>query len=81
MNKDSQQLRKRETNTTMTLDTMPDLLKPTEAAKLLRTTTNTLQQDRYLRRGVPYIKVGHRVLYARNDILAYLTANRSEPAA
>jgi hypothetical protein len=65
----------------MKLDELPDLLKPAEAAKLLRTTTNTLQKDRYLRRGVPYIKCGHRVLYARADIVAYLTANRSEPAA
>jgi hypothetical protein len=60
---------------------MPELLKPAEAAALLRTTTNTLQQDRYMRRGVPYIKLGNRVLYARNDIVAYLNANRSEPAA
>ena len=65
----------------MTLDEMPDFLKPAEAAALLRTTTNTLQQDRYLRRGVPYIKIGGRILYARADILAFLVANRSEPAA
>jgi Helix-turn-helix domain len=63
----------------MKLDEMPELLKPAEAATLLRTTTNTLQQDRYLRRGAPYIKIGHRVLYARADLLAYLAANRSEP--
>jgi hypothetical protein len=65
----------------MTLDEMPDLLKPAEAAVLLRTTTNTLQQDRYLRRGVPYVKHGHRVLYMRKDIVAFLDANRCEPAA
>jgi len=65
----------------MKLDEMPELLKPAEAATLLRTTTNTLQQDRYLRRGAPYIKIGRRILYARADLLAYLVANRSEPAA
>ena len=65
----------------MKLDEMPDLLKPAEAAMLLRTTTNTLQQDRYLHRGVPYIKLGGRILYARKDILSFLAANRSEPAA
>jgi hypothetical protein len=65
----------------MTLHEMPELLKPAEAAVFLRTTTNTLQQDRYLRRGVPYIKLGGRVLYRRTDILAFLDANRYEPAA
>jgi hypothetical protein len=65
----------------MKLDEMPELLKPAEAAMLLRTTTNMLQQDRYLGRGAPYIKIGNRVLYARSDLLTYLAANRSVPAA
>ena len=65
----------------MTLNEMPELLKPAEAAQLLRTITNTLQQDRYLRRGAPYIKIGGRILYAREDIRSFLAANRNEPAA
>jgi hypothetical protein len=41
----------------------------------MRTTTNSLAQDRYLGRGVPFIKVGRRVRYSRSDVLAYLERN------
>lgn len=54
----------------------PEIMLPHEVAELLRTTTNSLAQDRYLRRGVPYIKAGRRILYARADVLDYLTGNK-----
>lgn len=57
------------------LDDLPALLTPSELAKFMRTTTNSLAQERYLGRGVPFIKNGRRVLYARADVLAYLEAN------
>lgn len=63
-----------------TLNEMPELMNPRETAKCLRTTTNTLAQDRYLGRGVPFIKAGRRVLYARADVLAYLAAGRTDPS-
>lgn len=57
------------------LDELPPLLTPAELAQLMRTTTNSLAQERYLGRGVPFIKNGRRVLYARADVRAYLDAN------
>lgn len=54
---------------------LPDYLTPPEAAEVLRTTTNTLAQDRYLGRGCPYIRAGRRILYARDQVLAYLDEN------
>lgn len=47
-----------------------------EVALYLRTTTGNLAQDRYLGRGVPFVKYGSRVRYRRQDVLAYLDANR-----
>jgi hypothetical protein len=57
------------------LDDLPPLLTPAELADLMRTTTNSLAQDRYLGRGVPFIKNGKRVLYARTAVLDYLQCN------
>lgn len=54
---------------------LPELLTPPEVANVLRTTTNSLAQDRYLGRGVPFIRAGRRILYARDQVLAYLQAN------
>ncbi|WP_368664936.1 helix-turn-helix domain-containing protein [Mycobacterium sp. E3298] len=62
----------------MTLNNLPELLTPAETAELLRTTTNSLSQDRYLGRGVRFIRAGRRILYARADVLAYLEANTFE---
>lgn len=60
------------------LDDLPPLLTPPELAEVLRTTINSLAQERYLGRGVPFIKNGRRILYARNDVLAYLDQNRAQ---
>jgi hypothetical protein len=60
------------------MDALPPLLTPAELADLMRTTTNSLAQDRYLGRGVPFIKNGKRVLYARTAILAYLERNTAQ---
>jgi hypothetical protein len=61
-----------------TLDELPTLLTPPELARLLRTTTNSLAQDRYLGRGVPFMRHGRKVLYARADVAAYLDQNRCQ---
>lgn len=60
------------------LDSLPPLLTPAELADLMRTTTNSLAQDRYLGRGVPFIKNGKRVLYARTAVLDYLERNMAQ---
>lgn len=61
-----------------TLDDLPALITPLELAKLMRTTTNSLAQDRYLGRGVPFVKHGRTVLYAKTDVLAYIEQNRCQ---
>lgn len=58
---------------------LPALLKPAEAAKVLRTSTASLSQDRFLGRGAPYLKVGKRVLYDRDSLLEYLRARIVAP--
>ena len=57
---------------------LPPLLIPAELAKALRTTTNSLAQDRYLGRGVPFIKHGRSVLYDRDEVIKYLEQNRCQ---
>ncbi|MGW5314515.1 DNA-binding protein [Nocardia thailandica] len=51
------------------------LLRPAEAAEKMHTTPGKLAQDRYLGRGLPYVKYGRKVLYREGDIRAYLEAN------
>lgn len=62
----------------LTLDALPDLITPAELAQFMRTTTNTLAQERYLGRGVPFVKHGKKVLYTRSDVEAYLERNRCQ---
>jgi hypothetical protein len=63
----------------LVLDNMPEFMEPPEAAEVLRTTVSTLAQDRYLGRGVPYHRAGRRILYAKEDVRAYLAAGRVIP--
>ncbi|MGP4058880.1 helix-turn-helix domain-containing protein [Mycobacterium sp. 4D054] len=49
---------------------------PTQVAQVVQTSVDALAQDRYRRRGIPYVKIGGRVRYLREDVLAYLAANR-----
>jgi hypothetical protein len=58
------------------LEDLPPLPKPEQVAALLQTTVQALAQDRHARKGLPYVKVGGRVRYLREDILSYLAANR-----
>jgi hypothetical protein len=57
----------------------PEYMTPVETAEVMRTTENKLAQDRYLERGLPFIKVGRKILYARADVVAYLAAGRTDP--
>jgi hypothetical protein len=69
---------------------MADLLAPEElppiatagqVAEVVQTTVDALAQDRYRRRGIPYVKIGGRVRYLRRDVLDYLAASRVGGAA
>lgn len=55
---------------------LPPVAKAEQVAVVVQTTVDALAQDRYRRRGIPYVKIGGRVRYLRDDVLGYLTANR-----
>ena len=61
------------------LEDLPPFLRTPEVAKIMRTTTNAVVQDRYLGRGVPYIRGGRRILYARDDVIEYLREHTVQP--
>ncbi len=52
---------------------------PAQVATFMHTTTAALAQDRYHRRGIPYVKHGRKVLYRWTDVYAYLEANTVNP--
>jgi hypothetical protein len=60
------------------LDELPEVMTTPQLAAFMQTTTNSLNQDRYLGRGIPFVKFGKRVRYLRNDVLDYLAANRCQ---
>jgi hypothetical protein len=60
----------------LTPEELPPIATGPQLATVLQTTVDALAQDRYRRRGVPFVKVGGRVRYLRADVLAYLAANR-----
>jgi hypothetical protein len=55
---------------------LPHVAKPDQVAAVVQTTEDALAQDRYRRRGIPYVKIGGRVRYLREDVFAFLIANR-----
>jgi hypothetical protein len=63
----------------MNVTELPVLLKPSEAAELLRTTVGALGQDRFNDRGAPFVRIGHRVLYDRDALLEYIRQGAVKP--
>ncbi len=56
---------------------LPAVMTAAQVAEFLQTTVAALAQDRYLGRGVPYVKVGDkRIRYLREDVLKHLRDNR-----
>lgn len=52
---------------------------PAQVAEFLHTSVDKLNQDRYLGRGLPYVKHGRKVLYRWSDVHAYLDAHTVTP--
>lgn len=59
---------------------LPYLATPAQVAAVLQTTVDSLAQDRYRRRGLPFVKIGGRVRYVRGDVIAAI-ATPSEGGA
>ena len=57
-------------------DDLPSIATASQVAKVVQSTTDALAQDRYRRRGIPYVKIGGRVRYLRADVLKFLANNR-----
>lgn len=58
------------------IDDLPAVATPAQLANVMQTTVAALAQDRYLGRGIPFVKFGKRVRYMREDVMAYLAANK-----
>ncbi len=56
---------------------MPDYMLTPEVAQLCRTSGETVRYWRHLRKGPASFKVGRRVLYRREDVLAWLEEQRT----
>jgi hypothetical protein len=65
---------------TIDLGDLPPVLTPKQLGDLLDKTTDALANERYFGRGPAYVKYGSRVFYLRSDVIAFLTANRHDPA-
>jgi hypothetical protein len=63
----------------MNLDSIPQVIDEYEAAKVLRKSVQTLRNERHLRRGCPYLKLGRSVRYRVDDLLNYLEKHRIDP--
>ncbi|WP_142278448.1 helix-turn-helix domain-containing protein [Mycobacterium europaeum] len=57
------------------MDALPALMTTAEVADLIRASKESLNQDRYLGRGLPYVRIGRKIRYRREDILKYLSDN------
>ncbi|OBI02921.1 hypothetical protein [Mycobacterium scrofulaceum] len=57
------------------LSRLPAVMTAEELATGIRSSVGALAQDRHRNRGIPYIKLGRRIRYARNEVARYLLAN------
>lgn len=58
---------------------MPELLTTMEAAQRLRLNPQTLNRWRRQGTGPAYVRVGKKILYLEEQIMAWLTAHRETP--
>lgn len=54
---------------------------PKQVAEYLHTTVQSLANDRYMGRGIPYVKFGRRVLYSWEAVDAYMSEHTVSTAA
>jgi hypothetical protein len=58
-----------------------ELLEPKDAAPVVHKTKQTLAIWRCTKKvRLPYLKVGGRILYRRQDLIAFLESSRVEPS-
>ena len=57
------------------------IISETQAAQILGRAVQTLRNDRHLKKGPPYIKLGRSVRYLISDLHHYIEKNRIDPEA
>jgi hypothetical protein len=60
---------------------LPVLLTAAETAKILRIPEASLAQDRFYRRGLPYLRIGSKIRYDRAVVAEYLAASVVPPGS
>ena len=60
---------------------IPAVLTPKQLGGLLEKSTDALAQERWLGKGIPFIKYGSRIYYLRSDVAAFFAANRHSGGA
>jgi hypothetical protein len=60
------------------LGDLPPVMTPKQLAALLDKTEDSLANDRYLKQGIPFTRIGTRIYYLRSDLADYLVANRQD---
>ena len=55
---------------------MPKYLTDLEVSKMTGLAVSTLRNDRWLRRGIPYVKKGRSVRYSTNDVFDYMESRK-----
>ena len=58
---------------------IPQVVNEHKAAQLMDKSVQTLRNERFLKKGCPYLKLGKSVRYLISDIKNYLTQNRIDP--
>ena len=58
-----------------------EVIKEAQAAEMLSRAVQTLRNDRHLRQGPPYIKLGRSIRYRVSDLMDYLDKHRIDPEA
>jgi excisionase family DNA binding protein len=54
----------------------PQYLTEAEVADMTRISLSTLRNDRFRRRGLPYIKFGRSVRYSLDDVIQYMESRK-----
>ena len=63
------------------LSMLPAVMTAEELAPAIRRSVGALAQDRHRNKGIPYIRMGRGIRYARAEVARYLAANRHEGVA
>ena len=61
------------------MQNIPKYLTEREVSELTRIGMKTLQQHRWLNKGIAYSRFGRTIRYRLDDVLAFMEAGRVEP--